>query len=357
MPNEFAIDGRPIGPASPPYVIAEISANHNGSIDDALRLIDIAAHAGAHAVKLQHYRPETITIRSPLPEFKVGGGTLWDGRQLFDLYSEAMTPWEWTGELFIRARNHGIACFSTPFDVSAIEFLEQFDPPAYKVASFELVDLPLIRRIAATGRPMVLSTGMATLEEIDAAVDAVRSTGETPLALLRCNSTYPADPSEMDLAAIPFMRERWECEIGLSDHTLDDTSVIAAIALGATIIEKHITIERSAGGPDAAFSLEPDELQRLVRTADEAHRSVGRVRFGPSERERVSLAFRRSLRADRALAAGMVIGPDDVRSMRPAGGLPPEAIDRVIGATLTRDLEVGSAITDDDLSHSSDERH
>jgi N-acetylneuraminate synthase len=334
-----------IGSGFKPFVIAEISANHGGSLKAALDLVDIAAKAGASAVKLQHYRPETITTRSNLPEFKVGGGTLWDGRQLFDLYEEAMTPWEWTSAIFTRASENGLVCFSSPFDTTAVDFLEEHNVVAYKVASFELVDIPLIEYIARTGKPMIMSTGMATVQEIDNAVKAARDAGNTQLALLRCNSGYPADPQEMDLAAIPYMRERWECEVGLSDHTLDSTASIAAIALGATIIEKHIIAQRSDGGPDAAFSCEPDELTKLIQQVNDAWSAIGTVRFGPSEREKASIAFRRSLRVSSAMRVGDVILDSNVRSMRPAGGLPPIHIKDLIGRRVSQDLEVGAAIT------------
>lgn len=343
--STFSIEGREIGPGTPPFVIAEISANHGGSLESALRIVDLAADAGASAIKMQHYKPETITIRSSLPEFKVSGGTLWDDQQLFDLYQSAMTPWEWTEAIFERARQRNIICFSSPFDKTAVDFLEDHNVVAYKVASFELVDLPLIRYIAQTGRPMIMSTGMATADEIDAAVSAAREAGAKDLALLRCNSGYPADPSEMDLSAIPVMRERWNCEIGLSDHTLSSTATIAAIALGATIIEKHIIERRSDGGPDAEFSCEPDEFAQLVDQANTAWTALGSPRFGPSKRELSSIAFRRSLRTQMQLKAGDVISDDNVRSMRPAGGLLPDEFKNVIGRKVTKDLEIGSPIT------------
>jgi pseudaminic acid synthase len=320
----------------------------------ALDLVDLVATTGAAAVKLQHYRPETITIRSDLPEFKVGGGTLWDGRQLFDLYEEAMTPWEWTAEIFARAKSKGLICFSSPFDKTAVDFLEQHEVVAYKVASFELVDIPLIRYIAQTGRPMIMSTGMATIEEIDAAVSAARQAGNTQLALLRCNSGYPANPAEMDLAAIPFMRNRWNCQIGLSDHTLDSTASIASIALGATIIEKHIIGRRTDGGPDAAFSSEPEELTSLINQINSAWQSMGEVRFGPSEREKASIAFRRSIRVTRTLEVGEVVDDSAVRSMRPAGGLAPVYLPDVIGRRVLKKLDVGAPVTWDVLSASGD---
>ena len=343
--SPLTIGQRIIGPTNSPYVIAELSANHNGSIEIALETIDAAAACGAHAIKLQHYTPETMTVRSTLPEFQVSGGTLWDGKQLFDLYTVAMTPWEWTQTLFEYARTKGLDCFSTPFDRSAVDFLESFDMPVYKVASFELVDIPLIEYIASTGKPMIMSTGMATVDEIDNAVNAARGAGNSQLALLRCNSGYPANPHEMDLRAIPYMRERWNCEIGLSDHTLDSTASIAAVALGATIIEKHIITNRSDGGPDAAFSCEPKELTNLIQQVNDAWSAMGTVRFGPSERENASIAFRRSLRVSSAMKAGDIIAESNVRSMRPAGGLLPVHIKDLIGKRVSEDLEIGAAVT------------
>ena len=259
--SSIRIAGREIGSDRPPYVIAEISANHRGSLAAAVELVHAAAESGADAVKLQHYTPDTITVRSDHPDFLVTGGTLWDGRQLADLYAEAMTPWEWTDDLAAAADDAGITWFSTPFDTTAADFLVRYDVPAFKIASFEIVDLPLIRYVAGLGKPIIVSTGMASLQEIDAAVDA---TGDTETAILRCNSGYPARPDEMDLRAIPVMRDRWNRPIGLSDHTLGSTAAIAAVALGACIVEKHLTLRRSDGGPDAAFSAEPHELAELV---------------------------------------------------------------------------------------------
>ena len=346
----FTISERSIGLTDTPYVIAEISANHGGRLSSALELVDIAAAAGASAIKLQHYTPDTITTRSNLPEFKVGGGTLWDGRELYDLYAEAMTPWEWTKEIFDRASQKGLICFSSPFDTTAVDFLEEHNVVAYKVASFELVDIPLIEYIARTGKPMIMSTGMATVEEIDNAVNAARGAGNTQLALLRCNSGYPANPHEMDLRAIPFMRDRWDCEIGLSDHTLDSTASIAAVALGATIIEKHIIVRRSDGGPDATFSCEPDELTKLIQQVNDAWSAMGTVRFGPSELENASIAFRRSLRVSSAMKVGDIISEANVRSMRPAGGLLPVHLKDLVGKRVSEDLEIGAAVTWDVVS-------
>ena len=351
--SSIRIAGREIGPDQPPYVIAEISANHRGSLAAAVELVHAAAESGADAVKLQHYTPDTITVRSDHPDFLVTGGTLWDGRQLADLYAEAMTPWEWTDDLAAAADEAGITWFSTPFDTTAADFLVRYDVPAFKIASFEIVDLPLIRYVADLGKPMIISTGMATLQEIDAAISA---TGDTETAILRCNSGYPARPDEMALRAIPVMRDRWNRPIGLSDHTLGATAAIAAVALGACIVEKHLTLRRSDGGPDAAFSAEPHELTELVAALRDAHAALGEARFGPSERELANVAFRRSLRAARPIAAGTTISAADVRSMRPAGGLAPDDLDLVIGATARTDLAVGAPITWDVLVPIGDQR-
>lgn len=332
-----------------PYVIAEVSANHNGSLSTAISIIEAAAEAGADAVKFQHYTPETITVRSNHPDFQVNGGTLWDGRQLADLYADAMTPWEWTVDLVSAATRCGVDWLSTPFDSTAVDFLETYDIPAYKIASFEIVDLPLIRYAASRGKPMIISTGMATVDEIDAAVRAARDAGAASLTLLRCNSGYPAEPSEMDLRAIPAMREIWSLPIGLSDHTLTSTSAIVAVALGATIIEKHVTLRRSDGGPDAAFSLEPSELSRFIRHVREAHTTLGTVRFGPTEREQSSVAFRRSLRAVEPIAAGQPVTVDNVRSIRPSGGLPADKLADILGLATKRDLATGDPVTMSDL--------
>lgn len=337
--------GKPVGREHPPFVIAELSANHNGNLETALDIIRSAAAAGANAIKFQHYTPETITIRSPLPEFTITGGTLWDGSEMFDLYAQAMTPWEWTADLIALCQKLGIGWFSSPFDPSAVDFLEGFDIPAYKVASFEVVDLPLIEYMAQTGKPLVISTGMATLEEIDRAVEAANRGGCTQTVLLRCNSAYPAEPSEMDLAAIPFMRNRYGCEVGLSDHTIGSNAAVTAVGLGATIFEKHVTITRDAGGADADFSADAGEFAAFVKDTSTAWQLLGSARFGPSPKESASLAFRRSLRATRRITAGEMIGPTDIRSMRPAGGLAPEHKASLIGCEALVDLEIGQAIT------------
>jgi pseudaminic acid synthase len=334
----------------PVYVIAELSANHGGSKARALEVIHAAREAGADAVKFQHYTAETITVRSDHPDFRVSGGTLWDGRQLADLYAEAMTPWEWTADLVAEANKLGIDWLSSPFDNTAVDFLEQFNIATYKIASFELVDLPLIRYVASKGKPMIMSTGMSTLEEIDAAVRAAQNAGAPQVSVLRCNSTYPANSSEMDLAAIPAMIAKWGIPVGLSDHTMTSVTAISAVALGATIIEKHITIRRSDGGPDGAFSLEPHEFAAMIRDIREASSALGTARFGPSASEVNSLKFRRSLRAVTAIKAGDHFTEDNVRSVRPAGGLPPDDFSRVSGLKAKRDIAVGDPITNDLLN-------
>jgi N-acetylneuraminate synthase len=334
----------------PVYVIAELSANHGGSKDRALEVIHAAHEAGADAVKFQHYTAETITVRSDHPDFRVSGGTLWDGRQLADLYAEAMTPWEWTGDLVAEANKLGIDWLSSPFDNSAVDFLEQFNIATYKIASFELVDLPLIRYVASKGKPMIMSTGMSTLDEIDAAVKAAQGAGTPQVSILRCNSTYPAKSSEMDLAAIPTMIQKWGIPVGLSDHTMTSVTAISAVALGATIIEKHITMRRSDGGPDGAFSLEPHEFAAMIRDIREASDALGSARFGPSASEVNSLKFRRSLRAVSSIRAGEVITESNVRSVRPAGGLPPDDFSKISGMKAKRDIAVGEPITTDLLN-------
>lgn len=331
-------------------VIAELSANHRGDKNLALEIIAAAADAGADVVKFQHYTPETITLRSDHPDFEVAGGTLWDGRQLADLYAEAMTPWEWTAELVEQCERCGIGWFSSPFDPTAVDFLEQHDIPAYKIASFEVVDLPLIRYAASKGKPLIISTGMASIGEIDAAVRTATEAGAASVALLRCNSAYPADPAEMDLRAIPAMQDLWSVEVGLSDHTMTSTSAIAAVALGATMFEKHLTLRRSDGGPDAGFSLEPDEMRQFITDIREAHAALGTARFGPSAREQASLKFRRSLRAITDIAPSEPITASNVRSVRPAGGLPPDDFDRIVGKVASRAIKLGEPITQDDLS-------
>lgn len=337
-------------PADPPEVIAEVSANHNGGLDRALALISAAGSAGATAVKFQHYTADTITVRAAHPDFRIQGGTLWDGRELADLYAEAATPWDWTPDLAAAAHDAGIVWLSSVFDETSVDFLERHECPAYKIASFEIVDLPLIRYAAATGKPMLISTGMATTEEIDRAVAAAQQAGAGGVTLLRCNSAYPARIDEMDLAAIPVMQARWGVPIGLSDHTLGQVAAVTAVALGAAVVEKHLTLRRSDGGPDAAFSAEPAEFAELVTAVGQARASLGRPRFGPSPEEAASLRFRPSVRATAPIRAGQAFTADNVRTVRPAGGLSPEWIDRVVGRRAARDLALGDPIAEADLS-------
>ncbi len=344
-PASISIRGRPVGPGHPTFVIAELSANHGQRLDRALELITLAAEAGVDAVKLQTYTPATMTLDLDLPAFRVGEGTLWAGRRLADLYAEALTPWEWYPDLAAAAAQAGMTLFSTPFDATAVEFLAEHDTPAYKIASFELVDLPLIRRAAAQGRPLIMSTGMASRHEIDAAVKAATEAGAGGVALLRCNSSYPAPSDEMDLRTIPDMIDRWSVPVGLSDHTLGLTAVTAAIALGACLVEKHLTLDRADGGPDAAFSLEPQELAATVQAIRDVEAALGRVRYGPSPSEVPSLSFRRSVWVTRDVAAGDEFSPDNLAALRPAGGLAPDDLDRVVGRRAARAIAAGTALS------------
>lgn len=337
------IANRPIGPDHPPYVIAEVSANHNGDLSAALKLIEVAQKAGADAVKLQTYRPDTITLDSHAPEFRISGG-LWDGKRLYDLYAEAHTPWEWHPALFDHARKVGITIFSSPFDSTAVDLLEDLGAPAYKIASFEAVDLPLIRYVAATGKPMIISTGMADAEEIAEAITAAREAGCRELAILHCVSGYPAPPGDYNLRTIPDMIERFGLLTGLSDHTLDNTTAIAAVALGASIIEKHFTLDRAGGGPDDSFSLEPAELAQLVFGARTAWEALGRVDYGRKSSEQGNVIFRRSLYFVTDLPQGAVIGPEAVRSVRPGYGLEPKHLDKVIGRRTLRAVTANTPV-------------
>jgi pseudaminic acid synthase len=342
---EIVIAGRPVGPGHGVYVIAELSANHAQRLDRAVELVGLAADAGADAVKVQTYTPDTLTIDSDKEPFRVGEGTLWAGRTLYDLYAEAYTPWEWLAELRAVAHGRGLDLFSSPFDATAVDFLADHDVPAFKIASFELVDHALIRYAASKGKPLILSTGMANAEEIDEAVRAARDGGAAGVALLRCNSAYPAPAEEMDLRTIPDMVERWRLPVGLSDHTLGVTAAVAGVALGACILEKHFTLSREEPGPDSAFSLEPAEFAAMVTAVREASAAVGSVRYGPSARERSSLAFRRSLFVVRDVNAGDEFTDDNVRSIRPGHGLAPKNLDQVLGRTATRDVERGTPLS------------
>lgn len=335
--------------SSPVLVIAELSANHLGSLDRALEIIHAAKSAGADFVKFQHLKPETISVKGDHPDLTIDGVSPWAGRQLWDLYSEAMMPWEWTAELVAAVKEVGMSWLSTPFDESAVDFLERFDPPMYKIASFEIVDLPLIRHVSATGKPIIISTGMATEREIELAVSEAENGGARDITLLRTNSGYPAPVEQMDLLAIPFMRERWGYPVGLSDHTLGSTAAVVATGLGATVFEKHLTLRRSDGGPDSSFSSEPEELEEYVASIREARISLGEVRFGPSPAEKKNLTFRPSLRAVETIEPGDVFTSENVKSVRPSGGLSPSRFGLVLGAIAKRRLHIGDPITEEDL--------
>ncbi|MEH8230492.1 pseudaminic acid synthase [Aeromonas veronii] len=338
------IDHRPINQKQAPYVIAELSANHNGNLDRALAIMTAAKAAGASAVKLQTYRPDTITLKSDRPEFQIHGG-LWDGHSLYDLYEWAHTPWEWHQALFAKGRKLGLTVFSSPFDFSAVDQLESLDCPAYKIASFELVDLPLIRYAAQTGKPLIMSTGMANEAEIAAAVEMALKHGNGQLALLHCVSGYPAPAAEYNLRTIPMLRQRFGVEVGLSDHTLGSATAIAATALGATLIEKHFTLARADGGPDCAFSMEPAELTELVTSVNTAHAALGVADYQLTASEQGNRAFRRSLYLVRDIAAGDVLTAAHIKSVRPALGLPPADYDRLIGKRVNRSLSANQPLS------------
>jgi N-acetylneuraminate synthase len=342
------INERVIGSNEPPYVIAELSANHNGQLSLALRLIEEAKKAGADAVKLQTFKPDTITLNCDREEFKIRGG-LWDGRTLYELYEEAHMPWEWHKPLFEHARKVGITLFSSPFDNTAIDLLEDLNAPAYKIASFEAVDLPLIKYAASTGKPMIISTGMADAQEIQEAIDAAREGGCKELAVLHCVSGYPAPALDYNLRTIPDMIQRFGLVTGLSDHTLDNTTAIASVAMGASIIEKHFTLDRRGGGPDDSFSLEPAELAALCYGAKTAWQSLGKVDYGRKSSEQGNAQFRRSLYFVKDMRAGDVVTANCVRSVRPGFGLPPKYLGLILGRTLNRDVQHATPILQSDL--------
>jgi len=341
--KSIAINGRKIGLENAPFVIAEMSANHNGDINAALRLILEAKHAGADAVKIQTYRPDTITLNSDLPDFQITEG-LWKGRTLYELYEWAHTPWEWHAQLFAEARKVGITIFSSPFDRTAVDLLEELQTPAYKIASFEAVDLPLIKYVASTGKPMIISTGMADEDEIQEAIEAAREGGCKELAILHCVSGYPAPAGDYNLRTIPHMLQRFGVITGLSDHTLDNTTAITSVAMGASIIEKHFTLDRNGGGPDDSFSLEPKDLTLLCQGVRTAWDSLGRVDYGRKSSEQQNLKFRRSLYFVKAMRAGEIITRGSVRSIRPGYGLAPKFYDQVIGKKVLQDVEAGTPV-------------
>ncbi len=347
---ELRIANRPVGVNQPPFLIAEMSGNHNQSLERALAIVEAAAKSGADAIKLQTYTADTMTLDVEAVGFLIDDPqSLWAGRRLYDLYREAHTPWEWHEPIFRRARELGLIAFSTPFDETAVDFLESLDVPAYKIASFENVDLPLIGKVAATGKPMILSTGMATVAELDEAVRTARAAGCRDLVLLKCTSTYPASPEHSNLRTLPHLRELFDCEVGLSDHTLGVGVAVAAVALGASVIEKHFTLARAEGGGDAAFSMEPAEFAQLRAETERAWQALGRVHYGPTQAEQGSLVFRRSIYVSQDIAAGDVLTRENIRIIRPGFGLPPREYDKVLGKRVKRALARGTPLDWNDI--------
>ena len=341
MNAHISIDGRKIGTDYAPYIIAEMSANHNGSIENAFKIIEQAKRCGADAVKLQTYTADTITLNSRAPEFMIRG-TLWDGQSLHELYQKAHMPWDWHKPLFDFAREQGITIFSSPFDFSAVDLLESLNAPAYKIASFEMVDLPLIRYVAQTGKPMIISTGMADADEIAEAVETAKSAGCRELVVLHCVSGYPAPAADYNLRTLPDMAARFGTLVGLSDHTLDNTTAVASVVLGACVIEKHFTLDRNGGGADDSFSLEPDGLQALCRDSKTAWQALGRVHYGLKSSEQGNVQFRRSLYFVKDLQKGDTIDETCIRSVRPGFGIAPKHFDELIGKRLTRNVQVNT---------------
>lgn len=334
-----------IGPAHQPFVIAEMSGNHNQSLDRALAIVDAAAASGAHALKLQTYTADTMTLDIDTGDFFIADKkSLWQGTSLYKLYQEAHTPWDWHGPIFERARKHGMIPFSTPFDETAVDFLESLDVACYKIASFENTDLPLIRRVAATGKPMIISTGMASVAELDETVRAARAAGCNDLVLLKCTSTYPATPANTNILTIPHLRQLFGCEVGISDHTMGVGVAVAAVALGATVIEKHFTLARADGGVDSTFSLEPAEMAMLVVESERAWQALGQVAYGATAAEQASLKYRRSLYITKDIAAGEAFTRENVRAIRPGMGLAPKHIDKVLGQTAKMAVTRGTAL-------------
>ena len=345
MSGSFQIGARQIGPGCPVYVIAEVSANHNQNFDQAVHIVQAAGQAGADAIKLQTYTADTMTIACDGEYFRIRGGTLWDGRTLHDLYKEAYTPWDWQPKLKRVANDLGMDLFSSPFDATSVDFLEEMGVPAHKLASFELVDIPLIQKIARTGKPLIMSTGMASTEEIDEAVQAARGAGAIQIALLKCTSAYPAASDDMHLRTIPEMAQRFGLPVGLSDHSMGIAVPVAAVALGACILEKHITVSRTIKGPDSAFSLEPAEFKAMVDAVRVTELSLGEVRFGPGSHETSSLAFRRSLFVVEDMKEGEVFTEKNVRAIRPSHGLHTRHLPEILARRAARDIARGTPLS------------
>lgn len=342
---EFTIAGVRIGPAHSPFIIAEMSGNHNQSLDRALAIVDAAAKTGVNALKIQTYTADTMTLDLSENEFFIENLDLWKGISLYKLYQQAYTPWEWHKPIFDRGRQHGLICFSTPFDATAVDFLESLEVPCYKIASFENTDIPLVRKVASTGKPMIISTGMATIAELDETVRTVREAGCRDIVLLKCTSTYPAAPESTNIMTIPHMRELFNVQIGLSDHTAGIGAAVASIALGATVIEKHFTLRRADGGVDSAFSMEPEEMKQLVAETERAWQSLGKVSYGPTESEKASLQYRRSLYVSRDMKAGDLFTRDNLRVIRPGLGLPPKYFETILGKRVKQDVKTGTPIS------------
>ena len=345
MTKPIFVGERTIGDGAPVYIVAELSANHHQKFDEAVRIVEAAKRAGADAIKLQTYTADTITISSDQKYFRVGGGTVWDGRTLYELYDEAYTPWDWQPKLKRVAEELGMALFSSPFDATAVDFLEGMGVPAYKLASFELVDLPLIKKMASTGKPLIMSTGMATVEEIEEAVKTAREAGATQIALLKCTSAYPADPAEMNLRTIAELAARFQVPVGLSDHTMGVAVPVTAVTLGASIIEKHITLSRAVKGPDSSFSLEPAEFKAMVDAVRTTERALGEVHFGATGHEVSSLAFRRSLFVVADMLQGEHFSETTVRAIRPGQGLHTRYLPDILGSKAACDIQRGTPLS------------
>lgn len=351
MKESIMIGDCHIGKNFQPFVIAEMSGNHNQSLERALEIVESAAKTGVHALKLQTYTADTMTLDISKGEFFIEDPkSLWKGRSLFDLYKEAHTPWEWHKPIFDRCSELGLICFSTPFDETAVDFLEELDAPCYKIASFENIDIPLIRKVAATGKPMIISTGMASIAELGETVREARDSGCSDLILLKCTSTYPATPENSNVRTIPHLRELFDCEVGISDHSMGIGVAVAAVALGASVVEKHFTLKRSDGGVDSTFSLEPEEMKALVLETERAHQSLGGVSYGPSDKEKKSLVFRRSIYVTKDLKIGQKLTNKNIRNIRPGYGLAPKYFDMVIGKTVNQDVKQGTALSWDIIS-------
>jgi len=344
--KHIEVEGITIGREVKPFIIAEMSGNHNQSLDRALEIVEAAAKTGAHALKIQTYTADTMTLNLENPEFQISDeNSLWNGQNLYQLYQQAYTPWEWHKPIFDRARELGLIPFSTPFDETAVDFLEELDVQLYKISSFENTDIPLIKKVAATGKPMIISTGMATVAELDETVRAAREAGCKELILLKCTSTYPATADNTNISTIPHMRELFDVQVGLSDHTMGMGVSVASIALGATVIEKHFTLSRADGGVDAAFSMEPAEMAALVVDTERAWQAMGKVTYGPTEKEKASLKFRRSIYVTKDIAVGEVFTKDNIKVIRPGYGLAPKYYERVLGNKAKSKLKVGEPLT------------